>query len=242
MNYILPVLFAQTMEWQGQMQLSEWPEQEKPREKLMQRGASTLSDAELLAIFLRTGVKGANVVELARQLLRHFGSLRALFSASEQDFCRTKGLGKAKYAQMQAILEMSKRYLAESLVRESAFTRSEQTRNYLMSELRDEPNEVFAMLSLDSQHRLIRFNRLFFGTIDSASVHPRVVLQTALKDNAAAIIVAHNHPSGIAEPSESDRSITKRIVNTMQLVDIAVLDHLVIGDGYAISFAERGWL
>ncbi|MGJ8679118.1 RadC family protein [Paraglaciecola sp.] len=222
------------------MKITDWPKQDRPREKLLAKGANSLSDSELLAIFLRTGTKGCSALELGQMLLTEFGSLRALFSASENEFCKVKGLGQAKYVQFQASLEMSHRYMAEKLTREDSFNSVEQTQSYLIAKLRDQPQEVFAMLLLDSQHRLIAFRPMFYGTIDSASVYPRVLVQQALKDNAAAVILAHNHPSGVAEPSQADRSITNRIVDAFNLLDIKVLDHFVVGDGVAVSFAQRG--
>ncbi|WP_343841277.1 RadC family protein [Bowmanella denitrificans] len=224
------------------MKLQDWPDQDRPREKLLARGAQSLSEAELLAIFLRTGVQGINAVDLSRQVLQNFGSLRGLFAASREDFCAAKGLGNAKYVQLQAVLEMARRYFQETLLRKDVFTSAQDTRRFLVSQLRDEPNEVFAMLLLDSQHRLIAFKPMFFGTLDAASVYPRVLVKTALDAKAAAVILAHNHPSGVAEPSQADRLITRRIVDAMALLDIRVLDHFVIGDGEAVSFAERGLL
>ncbi|MCF2947267.1 DNA repair protein RadC [Paraglaciecola aquimarina] len=222
------------------MKITDWPKQDRPREKLLSKGASALSDSELLAIFLRTGIKGCSALELGQVLLSQFGSLRALFNATENEFCQVKGLGQAKFVQLQASLEMSHRYMAEKLNRQDMFNSVEQTQAYLMAKLRDQPQEVFAMLLLDSQHRLITFRPMFYGTIDSASVYPRVLVQQALKDNAAAVILAHNHPSGVAEPSQADKSITKRIVEAFNLLDIKVLDHFVVGDGVAVSFAQRG--
>jgi DNA repair protein RadC len=222
------------------MKITDWPKHERPREKLIANGASTLSNSELLGILLRTGVKDYSVIDLARNLLTKFGSLRGLLSASEHDFCQTKGLGQAKFALLQASLEISQRYMAETLDKTDALNSVEQTQAYLIAKLRDQPQEVFAMLLLDSQHRLIRYRPMFFGTIDSASVYPRVLVQQALRDNAAAVILAHNHPSGIAEPSQADKSITKRVVDAFSLMDIKVLDHFVIGDGIAVSFAQRG--
>lgn len=222
------------------MKITDWPKHERPREKLIKYGAVTLSDSELLAIFLRTGIKGYSALDLARLLLTEFGSLRHLLSASESDFCQMKGLGQAKYAQLQASLEMSQRCIAETLDKTDVFNSVEQTQAYLIAKLRDQPHEVFAMLLLDSQHRLIKYRPMFYGTIDSASVYPRVLVQQALLDNAASVILAHNHPSGIAEPSRADESITKRIVDAFNLLDIKVLDHFVIGDGIAVSFAQRG--
>ncbi|WJG09504.1 DNA repair protein RadC [Aliiglaciecola sp. LCG003] len=222
------------------MKLSQWPEMERPREKLLSLGCSALSDAELLAIFLRTGLPGLSAVDLARGLLQQFGSLRGLFAANQIDFCASKGLGRAKYVQLQAVLEISKRYFAESLQREHVFDSVTNTKHYLLSQLRDEPNEIFAVLFLDSQHRLIAFKKLFHGTINAASVYPRVVLQNALKFNAAALILTHNHPSGVAEPSQADKHITQRICQALELIDVTVLDHIVVGDGICVSFAERG--
>ncbi|GAB2678469.1 RadC family protein [Aliiglaciecola aliphaticivorans] len=222
------------------MKLSEWPKMERPREKLLSMGSEALSDAELLAIFLRTGVQGSSAVDLARELLTQFGSLRSLLNASKSQFCLGKGLGEVKYVQLQATLEMSKRYFAQSLTRKHTFDSANRTKQYLLSQLRDEPNEVFAVLLLDSQHRLISFKKLFFGTINAASVYPRVIVQQALGVNAAAIILSHNHPSGIAEPSQADQHITQRIKHALELIDVTVLDHIIVGDGDCVSFAERG--
>jgi DNA repair protein RadC len=224
------------------MAISDWPAQERPREKLLARGAAALSDAELLAIFLRTGVQGCSAVDLARHLLEHFGGLRPLLECSQADFCTAHGLGPAKYVQLQAVLEMSRRHLEAQLVRESALESPAMVRQYLASRLRHEPREVFACLLLDNRHRVIRYEALFHGTIDAASVHPREVVKLALAHNAAAVILAHNHPSGVAEPSKADRQITDRLVQSLGLVDIRVLDHMVIGDGETVSFAERGLL
>ncbi|EKO3578468.1 DNA repair protein RadC [Vibrio metschnikovii] len=224
------------------MGLKDLPVESMPREKLLARGPQALSDAELLAIFLRTGTPGMNVLELADCLLRQSGSLRALFSASKDQFCTHKGLGEAKFVQLQAVLEMTQRYLAETLKRGDALTSPQQTKLYLTSVLRDRHREAFYILFLDNQHRVIQGEVLFEGTIDAASVYPREVVKRALQLNAAALILAHNHPSGIAEPSQADRRITQRLVDALQLVDIRVLDHFVIGDGEVVSFAERGWI
>ncbi|GEM76037.1 RadC family protein [Vibrio sagamiensis] len=224
------------------MTLKTLPNESMPREKLLRRGPQALRDAELLAIFLRTGTKGMNVIELSDVLLKNFGSLRQLFSATEQSFCQHKGLGQAKYVQLQAVLEMTQRYLAETLKRGSALSSPEQTKLYLSSILRDRQREAFYILFLDSQHRVIKDEILFEGTLDAASVYPREVVKRALHHNAAALILAHNHPSGIAEPSQADRRITRRLIDALALVDIRVLDHFVIGDGESVSFAERGWI
>lgn len=224
------------------MAIRDWPAGERPREKLLEKGAASLSEAELLAIFLRIGVKGKSAVDLARQSLSHFGSLRALLTASQEDFCAIPGLGPAKYAQLQATLEMARRHLGESLERGKPLTDPAATRQYLLARLRDMPHEVFSCLYLDNRHRVIAFEELFRGTIDGASVHPREVVRAALKHNAAALIFAHNHPSGVAEPSDADRRLTRRLADALALVDIRVLDHFVVGDGDVSSFAERGWL
>ncbi|MBJ6940828.1 RadC family protein [Vibrio cholerae] len=224
------------------MSLKELPTESMPREKLLQRGPQSLSDAELLAIFLRTGTHGMNVLALADLLLRDFGSLRALFCASKEQFCRHKGLGEAKFVQLQAVLEMTQRHLAETLKRGDALTSPQQTKLYLSSVLRDRQREAFYILFLDNQHRVIRDEILFEGTIDAASVYPREVVKRALHHNAAAVILAHNHPSGVAEPSQADRRITDRLRDALGLVEIRVLDHFVVGDGEVVSFAERGWI
>ncbi len=224
------------------MSLKQLPTESMPREKLLQRGPQSLSDAELLAIFLRTGTQGMNVLALADLLLRDFGSLRALFCASKEQFCRHKGLGEAKFVQLQAVLEMTQRYLAETLKRGDALTSPQQTKLYLSRVLRDRQREAFYILFLDNQHRVIRDEILFEGTIDAASVYPREVVKRALHHNAAAVILAHNHPSGVAEPSQADRRITDRLRDALGLVEIRVLDHFVVGDGEVVSFAERGWI
>lgn len=222
------------------MAIKDWPAEERPREKLLQRGAAALTDAELLAIFLRTGVKGRSAVDLSRELLGDFGSLRALLTADQDRFCTGNGLGTAKFTQLQAVLEMARRYLDETLERGDALESPEATARYLTLRLRDRPREVFAVLFLDNRHRVIAYEELFQGTIDGASVHPREVVRRAMDHNAAALILAHNHPSGVAEPSRSDEAITRRLRDALALVDVRVLDHLVIGDGEWVSLAERG--
>lgn len=222
------------------MAIRDWPAEERPREKLLQRGAAALSDAELLAIFLRTGVAGKSAIDLARELLAEFGGLRPLLEASLQRFCEAKGLGTAKYVQLQACLELSRRHLLSTLQRGDALTSPEHTRRYLSAQLRHRPREVFACLYLDNRHRVLDYEELFFGTVDGASVHPREVVRRCLAHNAAALIVAHNHPSGVAEPSRSDEQITRRLQQALELVDVRLLDHMVIGDGEIISLAERG--
>jgi DNA repair protein RadC len=222
--------------------LKDWPSVERPREKLLHQGAASLSDAELLAIFLRTGVQGCNVVDLARQLLVSFGSISAIYKASEAEFCSRKGLGNAKYAQLQACLEMSKRHLAEQLQQGHELTSSQATKNYLISELRNETREVFAVLFLNNQHKVIKFERLFYGTLNAAAVYPRIVVEHALKHQAAAVILSHNHPSGVAELSNADKQITQCLENALNLIDIKVLDHMIIAGHQCYSFAENGQL
>ncbi len=221
------------------MPITDWPAEERPREKLLLKGPSSLSDAELLAIFLRTGIAGKSAVDLARELLSESGSLRALLTSNQQQFCSHKGLGSAKYSQLQAVLEMARRHLGEQLKRETSLTSPQDTKNYLQSIMRDYQQEVFGCRMLDNKHRVITFRELFRGSISSASVYPREVVKQALSDNAAAVILVHNHPSGVAEPSESDLQITQRLADALQLVDIRVLDHLVVGDE-VVCFSERG--
>ncbi len=222
------------------MAITDWPKEERPREKLLQRGAEALSDAELLAIFLRTGVPGKTAVDLARDLLSRFGSLRALLNADIKQFCEGEGLGEAKFAQLQATVEMARRHFSEILQRGSVLENPEHTINFLSSRLRDYSFEVFSCLYLDNRHRVIQFEELFRGTINGASVHPREVVKKALEHNAAAVIFAHNHPSGIAEPSVADQQITRQLTDALALVDVRVLDHVVVGDAASVSFAERG--
>lgn len=224
------------------MKISKWPISERPREKLLSLGRESLSDAELLSIFIHTGIVGKNALQVAQQLLVKYGSLRALLSCEKRTFCQNPGVGQAKYVLLQAVLELSQRYLAETLKRDSIFSSANQTRQYLQIQLRDEPNEVFAILLLDSQYRLLSFRKLFYGTINAASVYPRVIVKQALDANAAAIILAHNHPSGVAEPSQADKHITQTIKQAMCLIDVDVIDHFIIGDGVCVSFAERGLL
>ncbi|MBK8181636.1 MAG: DNA repair protein RadC [Candidatus Competibacteraceae bacterium] len=224
------------------MSIRDWPDDERPREKMLQRGAVALSDAELLAIFLRVGVRGRSAVDLARDLLKQHGGLRILLELDQTGFCATPGLGPAKYVQLQAVLELARRYLEQTLQRGDAIQSVGDTRRYLMAKMRHHPHEVFAVLFLDNKHRVIQYEELFFGTIDSSSVHPRQVVKRALYHNAAAAIIAHNHPSGVAEPSQADELITVRLQEALALVDIRLLDHIVIGDGQVVSLAERGVL
>ncbi len=224
------------------MTIKHWPASDRPREKLLEFGAEALSDAELLAIFLRTGCQGHSAVDIARLLLSQFGSLRALVGASRTQFCAQKGLGSAKYVQLQAVMEMAKRHLAEPLQRDHCFTDVAAVKRYLHCTLRDLPHEKLIALFLDTQHRLMHTHTLATGTLDGATVYPREVLKAVLAHNAAAVILAHNHPSGVAEPSIADRDITERLCKALALIEVRVLDHLVVGDREVTSFAERGWL
>jgi len=224
------------------MSIREWPMSERPREKLLEQGAANLGDAELLAIILRTGSRGLSAVEMARQLLTDFGGLRALLNATPAEACRAHGLGNAKFSMLLAAVELAKRHMQEAVVREGALTSPELTRDYLHAHLRDRRREVFCCLFLDTRHRLIACEDLFHGTIDSANVHPRIIVEQALRLNASAIIAAHNHPSGIAEPSPADLLLTQKLKDALALVDIRLLDHFIVGDGPPLSLAERGVL
>ncbi|MBM3104868.1 DNA repair protein RadC [Pseudomonas sp. P66] len=223
------------------MSIRDWPAAERPREKLLEQGALSLSDAELLAIFLRTGVRGFSAVDLARHLLGQFGGLRGLLEADGKRFNREFGLGPAKFAQLQAVMEMSRRHLADRLRRDSALESPQAVKDYLKAQLRHEPHEVFACLFLDAKHRLLGFEALFNGTIDTASVYPRQVVKRALANNAAALILCHNHPSGVSEPSSADLHLTVRLKEALALVDVRLLDHFIVGDGEPLSMVEQGW-
>ncbi|WP_299802481.1 DNA repair protein RadC [uncultured Shewanella sp.] len=224
------------------MAIKDWPEGEAPREKLLSQGVKQLSDAELLAVLLRVGLKGLSAVELARVMINEFGGLRSLLNASQEQVCRLDGIGPVKFAQMQAAVELGTRISQENLKRGKILSDPDLTRDYLMRQLSDRAYEVFAILLLDSQHRVIQFVELFRGTINSASVYPRDVVSLVLERKAAAVIVCHNHPSGIAEPSTADRRITERLKQALQTIDVSLLDHMVVGDREIVSFAERGWI
>lgn len=224
------------------MSIRDWPAAERPREKLLAQGAQALSDAELLAIFLRTGVAGLSAVDLARHLLKDFGSLRALLECDLNRFSQHLGLGPAKYSQLQAVLEMGRRHLAETLHRDSALESPQAVRDYLKAQLRHQPHECFACLFLDTKHRVLAFEVLFQGTVDGASVYPRQVVKRALDHNAAALILTHNHPSGLCEPSQADVQLTEHLKKALTLIDVRVLDHFIVGEGEPLSMAERGWI
>jgi len=224
------------------MSIRDWPAAERPRERLLEQGPASLSDAELLAIFLRTGVPGKSAVDLARHLLNQFGSLRLLLEADQEVFSRQLGLGPAKLAQLQAAQEMSKRHLAERSRQKPALENPQVVRDYLKAMLRHEPHEVFGCLFLDSKHQVLTFETLFRGSIDNTAVHPREVVKRALANNAAAVILCHNHPSGNTDPSQADRVLTKRLQKALELIDVRVLDHFIVGDGEPLSMAECGWM
>ena len=225
------------------MAITDWPEDERPRERLLAQGAAALSDAELLALFLRVGVKGQSAVDLARTLIGQFGSLNRLFAASLAEFSAIPGMGPAKYAQLQAVLEMSRRALAEAMKQDSLLNTPDTVRDYLRLHLAGLRHEVFFALWLDAQNRLIAAEELFRGTLTQASVYPREVVKKALAHNAAAVVLAHNHPSGVAEPSSADSQLTRELKQALALVDVRVLDHFIVaGTASPLSFAERGLL
>lgn len=223
------------------MNISHWPIEERPREKLLARGAAALSDAELLAIFLGSGSRGQTAVDLGRRLLAESGGLRALFVRTEP-LPRLCGLGSAKACRLQAVLEVGRRCLGQELRRHETLRTPMDSAAFLRARMSDYPYEVFAVVFLDNRHRVIAFEEMFRGTIDGASVHPREVVRACLRHNAAAVIFAHNHPSGVAEPSESDRAITTELRQALSLVGVRVLDHFVIGADAPVSLAQRGWL
>lgn len=222
------------------MGMKSWPRHERPRERMFEQGAASLSDSELLAVVLGTGMQGRSALEVARHLLAHFGSLRVLLAASPEDVYGINGIGPGRWARLVAATEIVHRSLRQALDRPDALTSPSATRQFLRARLRDLPYELFCILLLDNRNRVISFDQLFRGTIDGASVHPREVVRLALARNAAAVILAHNHPSGIAEPSQADEIITHRLREALALVDIRVLDHIVVGEAECVSFAERG--
>ena len=225
------------------MAITDWPADERPREKLLARGAQVLSDAELLALFLRVGVRGRSAVDLGRDLLCHFGSLNRLCNAPAAEFARIPGMGLAKYAQLQAVMELARRALAEEMAERDVLDNPEAVRNWLRLRLGSLPHEVFTILLLDARNRLVDAVELFRGTLTQTSVYPREVVKLALAHNAAAVILAHNHPSGACEPSQADELLTRNLKQALALVDVRVLDHFVVtAHGRPLSFAERGLL
>lgn len=222
------------------MAITDWPEQERPREKLLRAGAAALSDAELLAIFLRVGMAGKTAVDLARDLLQHFHSLNGVFSADVQQMTAVPGMGESKYCQLQAVLEMSKRALGETLQQKDSFRSPSQVKDYLQLQLSHLQREVFGIMFLDAQNRLIAYEVLFEGSLMQTSVYPREVVKRALALNAAALILSHNHPGGSAMPSRADEQLTISLKEALNLVDIKVLDHVIVARQESFSFSERG--
>lgn len=224
------------------MHIRDWPAGERPREKLLARGAAALSDAELIAIFVGSGLRGRDAVATARELLGAHGPLRALLDCTPAQLARLPGLGPARACALAAALELGQRHLHAQLERGVALTDPHAAGRYFAQRLRGLPHEVFAAMFLDTRHRTIAFEELFRGTIDGAEVHPREIARRALAHNAAAVIVGHNHPSGNPEPSAADRAVTARLKQALALVDLRLLDHFVIGDGPPVSMAARGWV
>jgi DNA repair protein RadC len=224
------------------MRMVDWPVEERPRERLLKQGAAALSEAELLAIFLRTGVAGQSAVELARELLNRFGGLQRLLYASQDEVEATRGLGPAKYAQLQAVVELARRALADELAERDAMSSPRAVREFLQLSLGGRPHEVFVAMFLDAQNRMLGSEELFRGTLTQTSVYPREVVKTALRYNAAGVIFAHNHPSGVAEPSRADELLTQTLKQALSLVEIRTLDHFIAAGTRTISFAERGLL
>jgi DNA repair protein RadC len=224
------------------MSIKDLPADARPREKLLRHGAATLSDTELLALLLRTGLKGQGVLQLAQSVLGHFGGYAGLLQAGVCDLATIKGLGPAKRAEVAAVVEMARRALAQRLEAAPVFDSPQSVKDYLQLQLGALPHEVFAVLFLDAQHRLLGLERLFTGTLGQTSVYPREVVKRALARNAGAVILAHNHPSGAAEPSRADEFLTQSLKSALALIDVRVLDHLVVGRGQVVSFAERGLL
>ena len=224
------------------MAITDWPAAERPREKLIELGAQALSDAELLAIFLRVGVTGKSAVDLARDLLMQFGSLNGIFAATEHELSQIHGIGPSKYVQLQAIFEMSQRALSEQLQQRDVFTSPQAVRDYLVLKLGGLTREVFLVLFLDTQNRLLASEEMFSGSLSETSVYPREVLKRALHHNAASVIFAHNHPSGIAQQSQADELLTKQLRQALVLVDVRVLDHFIVAGNNTLSFSQKGLL
>jgi DNA repair protein RadC len=224
------------------MVLKDIPVAARPREKLLTLGPSALADAELIALLLRTGLRGTSVLQLAQQLLDAFGGLHGLLQASAADLKRIKGLGPAKRAEITAVMELARRSLAQRLAQRTVMSSPQQVKDFLRLQLAHEDQEVFAVMFLDVQNQLLQFEPMFRGTLSQTSVYPREVVKRALAVQASAVILAHNHPSGVAEPSRADEFLTQTLKQALQLIDVRVIDHLVVGGDQAISFAERGLL
>ena len=222
------------------MAIREWPDGERPQEKLLASGASALSDAELLALFIRSGTRGQSAVDIGRGLLQEFGSIRQILTADQRRICNFNGLGPARYALLQAAREIGRRFLDQSLRKAGPLSSPSQAADFLTHQLRDRRREIFAVLYLDTRHQVIDYEELFSGTLNGATVHPREVVCSVLEHNASAVILAHNHPSGIAEPSQADATLTRRLRDALALIDVRLLDHIVIGDGEFVSLSDRG--
>lgn len=222
--------------------MKDWRVEDRPREKLLTIGPAALSDAELLSVLLNTGYKGCNALELACGLLEAAGGLRVLLSEQGRNICLGKGVGEAKYARVLASVELGRRYLGQSPKRGLQMKDPETVRSMLASRLRDRENEVFVVLFLDNRHRLLHYEEMFQGTIDCASVHPREVVRRAMHYNAAALIVAHNHPSGSSKPSQADQRITRQLRDALELIETRLVDHFVVGEKEVVSFVEQGLL
>jgi DNA repair protein RadC len=224
------------------MAITDWPAAERPRERLLALGPARLSDAELVALFLRSGVAGKSAVELARELIGRFGGMAGLLAAEQVALCEVKGLGEAKAAQLAAVLEMARRCMGEELRAGAALNSPAAVRDYLRLALATREHEVFVVLFLDAQHRVIAAEELFRGTLTQTSVYPREVVKAALRRNAAAVILAHNHPSGVAQPSQADELLTRSLTEALALIEVKVLDHFIVAGNQTLSFAERGLL
>jgi DNA repair protein RadC len=224
------------------MSINDWPKDERPRERLIKHGARALSDAELLAIFLRVGVTGKSAVDLSRELLTHFKTLAALFAASQEDLCAINGIGPAKYVQLQAVLEMARRSFSEQISKRSALDSPNDVRDYLRLTLANLPHEVFVVVFLNTQNEVIVVEELFRGSLTQTSVYPREVVKRALACNAASAILAHNHPDGSTEPSIADKALTKALIEALKTVDVQVLDHFIVSPSSSTSFAEQGMM
>jgi DNA repair protein RadC len=224
------------------MNITDWPKAERPREKLLTHGPHALSDAELLAIFIRTGIKGKTAVDLARELLNELGDIRSLLDIDAEKFCQFSGLGVTKYVILQAALEISNRYLCETIKRQNVLRNFQDVKLYLTSRLRNCRQEIFAVIFLDTQNRIICYEELTKGSIDKIYVYPRELIKKILAYNSSAIIIAHNHPSGAVEPSQMDKKITRKLLLVLQVIDVKLLDHIIIGEGAVLSFAEMGIL
>lgn len=224
------------------MAITDWPLAERPREKLLAQGVGALSDAELLAVFLRVGVSGKSAVDLGRDLLQHFGSLTRIFSASQVELSQLRGMGLSKYVQLQAIFEMSRRALKETMQVQDTLSSPQHVRDFLCLKLASLPYEVFMVLFLDAQNKLISADEMFRGSLTQTSVYPREVVKYALQHNAASVILAHNHPSGLAQQSQADERITQQLKQALALIDVRVLDHFIVAGNAIFSFAERGLL